>query len=85
MDYITTTELRTKTKQLLLALKSGKSVKLLHRSKVLGEISPDKNAETPKPFDVKAFRKALEGFDLEQTTEQEREHRYRKHLEEKYG
>lgn len=82
MDYITTTELRTKSSQLVKALKGGSSVKLIHRSKVIGVFEPQKEE---KPFDPIAFKKAIKNLHLPQTTYAEREKIYRKHLEEKYG
>lgn len=84
MDYITTTDLRTKSSQLVDSLKKGKSVELIHRSRVIGKIEPAK-AE-PKLFDAKEFirlRKKLGLF--EDLSDREREARYRKHLEAKYG
>ena len=38
--FITTTELRTKTKWLVDTLKEGKKVYLIHRSKVVATITP---------------------------------------------
>ena len=40
MEYITTTQFRTKIKWLLSMLKQGKSVYWIHRSKVIGMIVP---------------------------------------------
>lgn len=40
MQTITTTELRTKSKSLVESLIAGKSVQLIHRSQVIGEIHP---------------------------------------------
>ena len=40
MDFITTTELRTKTTQLVLSLSQGKTTKLIHRSKIIADIIP---------------------------------------------
>lgn len=42
MKYITATELRTKTPQLLEELKRGNTVLFIHRSKVIGEFKPVK-------------------------------------------
>lgn len=82
MQYITTTELRTKSKKLVEVLREGHSVDLIHRSRVVGEIKP-KNE--PKSFDAKAFKKIVEGLNLPKTTYAERERIYRKHLMKKYG
>lgn len=83
MQVITTTELRTKSKQLVKALKEGKSVNLIHRSKIVGEIKP--RIYDPKPFDAEAFLKIVKKMNLPKTTPAERERRYRAHLMKKYG
>ena len=82
MDYISTTELRTKTSQLIQSLRRGDSVSLIHRSKVVGVIKP---AYEPKPFDPEAFEKLTHKLNLPKTTYKERERRYRAHLMKKYG
>lgn len=48
MQYITTTELRTKTPELIETLSRGQSVILIHRSKVIGEFKPAKRATSSK-------------------------------------
>lgn len=82
MRYITTTDLRTKSSQLVNILKKGGSVSLIHRSKVIGKIQPE---QEPKPFDAKKFKKLVKGLNLPKTTYAQREKIYRKHLMEKYG
>ncbi len=82
MDYITTTDLRTKSPQLIDTLKNGMSVSLIHRSRVIGKIQPVQEA---KPFDAKAFFKLVNSLHLPKTTYSQREKIYRKHLTEKYG
>lgn len=83
MQYITTTELRTKSKELIEVLLRGNSVDLIHRSKVVGEIKP--KIYDPKPFDADKFLKLVEKLNLPKTTYAERERRYRAHLMKKYG
>jgi antitoxin (DNA-binding transcriptional repressor) of toxin-antitoxin stability system len=83
MNYITTTDLRTKSSQLVSDLKKGSKVSLIHRSKVVGVIEPVQ--EPLKTFDLKKFRKFVRGASITPLSYQEREKRYRKHLEEKYG
>ena len=83
MDYITTTQLRTKSSELVKALLEGRSVDLIHRSKVVGTIKPDK--EEPKVFNAKRFAKLVKEMNLPPTTYTERKKRYRKHLMNKYG
>lgn len=48
MQYITFTELRTKTKWLVKMLLAGNSVLLIYRSKIIGEIIPVNNQSKPK-------------------------------------
>ena len=48
MQYITTTELRTKTSELVKILKMGHSVLLIHRSKIIAEIIPIKDQSKQK-------------------------------------
>lgn len=84
MNYITTTNLRTQSTQLVDSLKQGKKVSLVHRSQIIGEISPVKKAV--KSFDIKKFRMFIKSPGGEENLSYaERERLYRKHLEEKYG
>ena len=83
MQYISTTALRTKSTELVEALKNGDSVILIHRSEVVGVITPPK-AEA-KRFDPEAFQKAVDKLNLPKTTYKQREKIYRAHLEAKYG
>lgn len=83
MNYITTTQLRTKSSQLVDALRKGTSVSLIHRSEVIGKIQP---AQEPKPFDPEVFRKLLKEIKPKKLIPREdRDKVYRAHLEEKYG
>lgn len=83
MQVITTTQLRTQSKQLVKTLKEGRSVNLIHRSKVIGEIKP--KIQDPKPFDPERFAELAKEFNLPHLSYQERERRYRAHLMKKYG
>lgn len=83
MQYITTTELRTKSKKLVKTLKSGGTLRLIHRSQVVGEIIP---TYEPKPFDPKAFEKFLDNLKPKKLiSKKNRDKIYRKHIEDKYG
>lgn len=83
MQYITTTELRTKSSKLVQTLKQGDTLRLIHHSKVIGEILP---TYEPKPFDPDAFEKLLDSIKPKRLIpRKDREKVYRKHLEEKYG
>lgn len=85
MDYITTTELRTKATQLVKSLKKGGSVSLIHRSKVIGKIQP---VQMAKPLTKEAIMKLKElakELNLPRLSYKERAKRYRKYLQVKYG
>ena len=83
MDYITTTQLRTKSPKLINELKKGSSVKLIHRSKIVGIIKPA--PLEGKIFDPEKFKKAIKALNLPMTTYAQREKIYREHMEKKYG
>jgi hypothetical protein len=83
MEYITTTQLRTNSSQLVASLLKGTKISLIHRSKIVGIIQPP--TETAKPFDAKKFEALVKELGLAKTSDQEREERYRSHLTKKYG
>lgn len=83
MQVITTTELKTKSSKIVKTLKEGARLRLIHRSKVIGDIMP---IDEPKPFDPDAFEKFLDSIKPKKLIPvKDREKIYRKHLEEKYG
>lgn len=84
MEYITTTQLRTQSSDLVKQLTSGIKVILLHRSKVVGAIIPQNN-ET-KTFDYLGFADFIaENIPSKKTNQKVREATYKKHMLEKYG
>ena len=83
MQVITTTELRTKSKELVKALQEGRSVDLIHRSKVVGEIKP--KIYDPKPFDPDKFAKIVDKLNFLPLTPRQIETRYRKAMMKKHG
>lgn len=84
MNYITTTDLRTKTPELITILKNNGEVSLIHRSKVIGIIQPA--SAKSKPFDPEAFEKFAKKIRPKRIlSDREKEKVYRRHLEEKYG
>ncbi len=83
MQYITTTELRTKSKKLVALLREGHSVELIHRSKVVGEIKP--KIYDPKPFNARKFLKIVEKLNLPKLTPRQIEAKYRKAMMKKHG
>ncbi len=86
MNFITTTELRTKSSELIHSLKKGKVVSLIHRSKIVGIIKPAQDEpKTMTASDIKEIQKLAKSVNLPKMTYKQREKVYRKHLEEKYG
>ena len=85
MQYITTTDLRTKSSQLVKTLRSGGSVTLIHRSKIIGEVTPKKAVKPFTEESVKTLKRIAEELNLPKTSYKQREKIYRKHLMDKYG
>lgn len=83
MQYITTTELRTKSKKLVEMLREGRSIDLVHRSKVVGEIKP--KIYDPKPFDPDKFSKIVKKLNFPRLTLRQIETRYRAAMMKKHG
>ncbi|MCL4390262.1 MAG: hypothetical protein M1484_02530 [Patescibacteria group bacterium] len=83
MQYITTTQLRTMTTDLIASLAAGESVELVHRSKIVGEIKPKKL--DPRPFDPNEFFRIMKGSKLKKYTTAQMERNYREHIMKKYG
>jgi len=84
MQQITATQLRTKSKDLFEALERGKSVDLIKKSKIIGEIRPKKE-EKYKIFNAKRFMKNAKAMNLPKLTNKEMEKNYREHMMKKYG
>lgn len=85
MQVITTTQLRTRSKELVKVLQEGGSVDLIHRSKIVGEIKP-----APSPFvaitDISEFKKALRAAKPKKLIpKSQRGKIYRNKLMQKYG
>lgn len=85
MDTITTTNLRTQSSLLVNTLKKGGVVSLIHRSKVVGLIKPQKEAKTLTKTDIKQIRDIAQNLDLPKMSYEKRELLYRKQLIDKYG
>lgn len=83
MNLITSTELRTKTPQVIDILLAGGSVDLIHRSRIVGEIRPKKSEG--KVFNAKRFLKIIERLNLPHLSYAEREKKYREAMERKHG
>lgn len=85
MQVITTTELRTKSKELVKTLQEGRSVDLIHRSRVVGRVKPLMEAKPLTGKDIEKIKDLARKLNLPKLSYKERERRYRKHLMEKYG
>jgi hypothetical protein len=83
MQIITTTDLRTKSKQLVQTLKKGQSIELIHRSQLVGEIRP--KIRDPKPFDPDKVARIAKSLDLQDFGSRRMEDNYRSYLTNKYG
>ena len=83
MQVITTTELRTKSRELVKVLQEGRSVDLIHRSKIVGEIKP--KIQDPKPFNPDKFAKIVDKLNFPPLTPRQIEIRYRKAMMKKHG
>lgn len=86
MQLITTTELRTKSKELIATILSGQSVNLIHRSKVIAEVRPKK--KEPKVFtakDAAEIRRIAKKLNLPKLSDKEIDRRYREAMIKKHG
>lgn len=84
MDYISTTELRTKAPKIKESLASGYTTYLIHRSKVIGVISPYISSN------IVATKRNLSNLSKQLSTgkiytPKKREAIYSQHLKKKYG
>ena len=85
MDYITTTNLRTQSSELVDTLKKGGVVSLIHRSKVVGVIKPKKTPKALTKTDINQLKNLAENLNLPKISYEKRGRMYRKHLMGKYG
>ena len=83
MQVITTTQLRTRSRELIKALEEGQSVDIIHRSKIVGEIRP--KTYDPKPFDTKKLARIIESLNLPRLTSKQIDRRYRIAMMKKQG
>ena len=84
MNLITTTQLRTKTKNLVDSLLNGNEITVVHRSRVIGKFIPQ-TGEEPKRFDAKKMAEIVKKLNLKPLSEKKQRENYDKHLREKYG
>lgn len=86
MNYLTTTDLRTKTNTLIQTILAGGSVDLIHRSQVIARVQPAvKLTKVMTKKDIEEIQQGARELNLPRLSYAEREKRYRKHLEQKYG
>lgn len=85
MDYITFTQLRTQAKELAKALEQGKTVSLIHRSKIIGVIKPESEVKVLQKTDIEEIKQLANKLNLPKMSYSQRDRAYRKHLLEKYG
>ena len=86
MYTITTTQLRTQTTRLVNLLQQGEEVSLIHRSRLVGRVMPQK--KQPKVFthrDARRMAELIERLNLPQLSQAEMERNYRDHMAKKYG
>lgn len=85
MDYITTTNLRTQSTELVNTLKRGGIVSLIHRSKVVGVIKPKKELKIMTKKDIDQLKDLALNLELPKLSYEERDNKYRENLIIKYG
>lgn len=79
MEYITSTQIRSQFPKALAMLRLGKTVRIIHRSKIVGLINPPDNTNK-KVFtkkDAKAIRTVALQLNLPKLSDKEIEKRYR--------
>lgn len=84
MQVITTTELRTKSRELVKVLQQGYSVNLIHRSRVIGKVIPD-NDKKIRTINSKKLEAKIDELDLPRLTLKEIDRRYRVAMLKKHG
>lgn len=84
MQYITFTELRTKTHNLAKALEKGAEIKLVRKSKIVGTIIPDKSL-TVKTINAKKLQTKIDRLGFPSLTMKEIDRRYRIAMIKKHG
>lgn len=84
MQTITMTELRTKPTELIRALRDGMVVDLIHRSKILGKVSPIEKF-TFKKIDSFILQKKMDKLNLPKLTLSEIDRKYKNVMVKKHG
>ncbi len=84
MQLITTTELRTRSKELVATLLSGRSVDLIHHSRIVGKVRPVINKKL-KTIDGRSLQNKLNKLPFSRLTPKEIDRRYRIAMMKKHG
>lgn len=84
MQYITFTELRTKSSALAKTLKKGEEVKLVRRSLVIGRVIPERD-EKIKTISAKKLEAKINKLNLPSLTLKGIDRRYRIAMMKKHG
>jgi len=86
MEFITTTQLRTMSPQLLAQLSLGRSVRLLHRSKMVATIKPaEPESKILTAKDVEEIMQIAKEINLPKLSDKEIDRRYRAAMMKKHG
>ena len=90
METISTSQLRTKSSELIKTLANGNSVSLIHRSNRVGTILPSNSTATeldpPKKSSADGLKKLINTMSLSKRLSiKQRNKLYEKHLTQKYG
>ena len=84
MQYITFTQLRTRSNHLARALSKGEEVKLIRRSVVVGRIMPDRDTDM-KTINAKKLAVKINALSLPILSLREIDKRYRAAMLKKHG
>lgn len=84
MQYITFTQLRTKSNKLAKTLEKGEEVKLIRRSEVIARVIPEKETEE-KTINAKKLEDKIQKLDLPRLTFKEIDRMYRVAMMKKHG
>lgn len=91
MKYLSTTELRTKSTELVRDLRSGNSVSLIYRSEVVGLISPAQSESEKVKNNFSALEEFIKrareegGIKKQKNRLEDQKKIYESHLQQKYG
>lgn len=84
MEFITMTQLRTRSPQILDQLSLGRSIRLIHRSKFVGIIKPA-NINRYKTINSQILQEKIDKLSLPIMTIKEIDRRYRIAMTKKHG